>query len=194
MVSGSVALLCSRFFSPFPHGTGSLSVSREYLALRDGPRQFARNSSCSGLLRCRLESLNAFAYGAVTRCGPTFQSVRLAFSSSWRRSYNPARRIATPAVWALPRSLATTCGIIVIFSSYGYLDVSVPHVRLPYGMTGLQPAGLPHSDIPGSRAICASPELFAAYHVLRRLREPRHPPSALAYFLSPRTYVRVDIS
>ena len=33
----------------------------------------------------------------------------------------------------------------------------------------------PHSDIPGSRAICASPELFAAYHVLRRLREPRHP-------------------
>ena len=129
MVSGSVALLCSRFFSPFPHGTGSLSVSREYLALRDGPRKFARNSSCSGLLRCRLESLNAFAYGAVTRCGPTFQSVRLAFSSSWRRSYNPARRIATPAVWALPRSLATTCGIILIFSSYGYLDVSVPHVR-----------------------------------------------------------------
>ena len=76
---------------------------------------------------------------------------------------------------------------LFIFSSYGYLDVSVPHVRLPYGMTGLQPAGLPHSDIPGSRAICASPELFAAYHVLRRLREPRHPPSALAYFLPPRT-------
>ncbi len=83
---------------------------------------------------------------------------------------------------------------LFIFSSYGYLDVSVPHVRLPYGMAGLQPAGLPHSDIPGSRAICASPGLFAAYHVLRRLREPRHPPSALAYFLSPRTYVRVDIS
>ena len=60
-------------------------------------------------------------------------------------------------------------------------------VRLPFGMTGLQPAGLPHSDIPGSRAICASPGLFAAYHVLRRLREPRHPPSALAYFLPPRT-------
>ena len=48
---------------------------------------------------------------------------------------------------------------LFIFSSYGYLDVSVPHVRLPYGMTGLQPAGLPHSDIPGSRAICASPGL-----------------------------------
>ena len=36
---------------------------------------------------------------------------------------------STARVWAPPRSLATTCGIIVIFSSYGYLDVSVPHVR-----------------------------------------------------------------
>ena len=54
MVSGSISLLCSRFFSPFLHSTGSLSVSREYLALRDGPRWFAQNSSCSGLLRILL--------------------------------------------------------------------------------------------------------------------------------------------
>ena len=52
-------------------------------------------------------------------------------------------------------------------------------------MTGLPPAGLPHSDIRGSKVICTSPRLFAAYHVLLRLREPRHPPSALAYFLLP---------
>ena len=51
MVSGSLSLLCSRCFSPFPHGTGSLSVSHEYLALRDGPRGFTQNSSCSALLR-----------------------------------------------------------------------------------------------------------------------------------------------
>ena len=36
-VSGSISLLCSRYFSPFPHGTGSLSVSCEYLAFPDGP-------------------------------------------------------------------------------------------------------------------------------------------------------------
>ena len=48
------SLPCSGFFSPFPHGTGSLSVSREYLALRDGPRCFAQNSSCSALLRIPL--------------------------------------------------------------------------------------------------------------------------------------------
>ena len=37
----------------------------------------------------------------------------------------------------------------------------------------------PYSDILGSRVVCTSPWLFAAYHVLRRLREPRHPPYAL---------------
>jgi hypothetical protein len=31
-------------------------------------------------------------------------------------------------VWANPLSLATTCGITVVFSSSGYLDVSVPRV------------------------------------------------------------------
>ena len=50
-------------------------------------------------------------------------------------------------------------------------------------MTGLLPAGLPHSEILGSKVICTYPKLIAAYHVLHRLREPRHPPSALAYFL-----------
>ena len=39
------------FFSPFPHGTCSLSVIREYLALRDGPRRFRQDSSCPAVLR-----------------------------------------------------------------------------------------------------------------------------------------------
>eukprot|EP00494_Astrolonche_serrata_P022241 UN22498 len=34
-------------------------------------------------------------------------------------------------VWAPPRSLATTCGITIVFSSSGYLDVSVPRVSPP---------------------------------------------------------------
>ena len=44
---------------------------------------------------------------------------------------------------------------------------------------GIASAGLPHSDIRGSTGICPSPRLFAACHVLLRLREPRHPPCAL---------------
>ena len=50
-------------------------------------------------------------------------------------------------------------------------------------VTGLQPAGFPHSDISGSKPVCGSPELFAAYHVLPRFRKPRHPPFALLLFL-----------
>ncbi len=72
-------------------------------------------------------------------------------------------------VWAAPRSLATTYGITIVFFSYGYLDVSVPRVRSTYVVTGLQPDGLPHSDICGSIRMCRSPQLFAAYHVLLRL-------------------------
>ena len=42
-------------------------------------------------------------------------------------SYNPS--IAeTTLVWALPRSLAATYGITIVFSSSAYLDVSVQRV------------------------------------------------------------------
>ena len=54
MVSGSISLPCSGFFSPFPHGTGSLSVSWEYLALADGPAKFTQDFSCPALLRILL--------------------------------------------------------------------------------------------------------------------------------------------
>ena len=38
---------------------------------------------------------------------------------------------------------------------------------------------LPHSEISGSKCICHSPKLIAAYHVLHRLLAPRHPLCAL---------------
>ena len=72
----------------------------------------------------------------------------------------------------------------VVFSSSGYLDVSVH--RVPFHtlwigvwMTEVCSAGFPHSDICGSMDICSSPQLFAAYHVFLRLLVPRHPPCAL---------------
>ena len=55
----------------------------------------------------------------------------------------------------------------------------LPEVRV----TVLQTARLSHSEISGSKVICTYPKLIAAYHVLHRLREPRHPPCALSYFL-----------
>ena len=53
-----------------------------------------------------------------------------------------------------------------------------------YGFTGGCPDitrdGFPHSEIPGSKFVCNYPRLIAAYHVLRRLLVPRHPPCALS--------------
>ena len=49
-VSGSISLPSPGFFSPFPHGTGSLSVCIEYLALEDGPPIFSQDFSCPDLL------------------------------------------------------------------------------------------------------------------------------------------------
>ena len=86
-------------------------------------------------------------------------------------------------VWAMPRSLATTKGITFVLFSCRYLDVSVPCVCLPYGMICLQHTGLTHSEISASRVICTYTELIAAYHVLHRLWEPRHPPYALIFLL-----------
>ena len=93
------------------------------------------------------------------------------------------RNARTP-VWALPRSLAATYGITFVFSSSGYLDVSVHRVPglnlwIQLRSTRVSLVRLPHSDICGSQSICLSPQLFAAYHVFHRLLVPRHPPCAL---------------
>ena len=37
----------------------------------------------------------------------------------------------------------------------------------------------PHSEISGSKIVCISPKLIAAYHVFHRLPVPRHSPCAL---------------
>ena len=39
------------FFSPFPHGTASLSVAFAYLALEGGPPSFQQDSTCPAVLR-----------------------------------------------------------------------------------------------------------------------------------------------
>ena len=54
MVSGTISLPSSGCFSPFPHGTRALSVSREYLALPDGPGRFAQDYSCPAFFRIPL--------------------------------------------------------------------------------------------------------------------------------------------
>ena len=89
--------------------------------------------------------------------------------------------------WPGPRSLATTNGVSVDVLSFGYLDVSVPRVRLkpPILFGGIIPSfdngnpnsaplsgyeiqnsviegGFPHSEIRGSKLLRSSPRLIAA--------------------------------
>jgi hypothetical protein len=49
-VSGSVSLPALGCFSPFPHGTGALSVTEEYLGLEGGPPTFGQDCSGPALL------------------------------------------------------------------------------------------------------------------------------------------------
>ena len=135
-----------------------------------------------------------FAYGAFTLSGRLSQNLSARINESIMRSEPHGARTM---VWPLSISLAATLEIdffflmkeLVSFYSSGYLDVSVH--RVPFHtlwigvwMTGVRPAGFPHSDICGSMDICSSPQLFAAYHVFLRLLVPRHPPCALSCLTS----------
>ena len=125
-----------------------------------------------------------YMYGTITLYGSIFQNNSISVQYALCRSYNPSTE-KSAEVWAISCSLATTYEITIVFFSSGYLDVSVPRVLFPlWGIPCLQHGGLPHSDIHGSKLVCSSPQLIAAYHVLRRLQEPRHSPYALFCFLS----------
>ena len=128
----------------------------------------------------------SFAYGAFTLSGRLSQSRSAGLPESGLRSEPRNARIP---VWPLSISLAATLEIDVSFSSSGYLDVSVHRVPLHtlwigVWMIRVLRTGFPHSDICGSRIICISPQLFAAYHVFLRLLVPRHPPCALFCLIS----------
>src|SRR5690349_5294774 len=76
------------------------------------------------------------------------------------------------SVWALPFSLATTQGIIIIVYSSRYLDVSVLGVGSPGGVLYLQYIRLSHSEIFGYNARVQLPE---AYRSLPRPSSPLRP-------------------
>ena len=120
-------------FSPFPHGTSSLSVAKEYLALRGGPRGFRPGFPCPAVLRSSSRKANRFrlqGYYLLWREFPPTSANDWLCNFPTRRQtdpdepYNP--RVTTAAayhdtrVWALPLSLATTQGVEVSFLSSGY--------------------------------------------------------------------------
>ena len=117
-------------------------------------------------------------YGTVTPYGRPFQGVPLDgfLAMSW--SYNPVTA-STATVWAPPLSLATTRGIILIFSSYGYLDVSVPHVRPGYAGDGPPARRVAPFGNPRIKGYLLLPVAF------RSLSRPSSPPRAKASTVCP---------
>ena len=123
----------------------------------------------------------SFAYGTFTLSGWLSQNHSARLYESIMRSEPRNARIP---VCPLSISLAATLEIDVSFSSSWYLDVSVPRVPdvwlwIHHTTTEVCSARFPHSEICGSRDICSSPQLIAAYHVFHRLLVPRHSPCAL---------------
>jgi hypothetical protein len=76
-VSGTISLPSQGCFSPFPHGTGSLSVANEYSGLPDGPGRFPQGSTCPAVLRSHLDEVCIFGYGALTLSGRPSHAVFL---------------------------------------------------------------------------------------------------------------------
>ena len=122
------------------------------------------------------------AYGAVTRYGAPFQASSATVASS-----------TSPALQPRPRLDAAGLGWPPFARRYSGGHSCFPFLRLLgcFGSSGSPPSpmdavpphgGLPHSGTHGSKAVRASPWTFAACRALHRLREPRHPPYALARF------------
>ena len=122
-----------------------------------------------------------FTYGAFTLSGRPSQAVLLSLLDQFRGP-NPGVHALRFGLFRFRSPLLPESH--VVFSSSGYLDVSVhrvPLLTLCIGVRILEvcSSGFPHSEISGSKDICSSPKLFAAYHVFHRLLVPRHPPYAL---------------
>ena len=127
-----------------------------------------------------------FTYGAFTLSGRPSQAVLLSLLDQFRGP-NPGVHALRFGLFRFRSPLLPESH--VVFSSSGYLDVSVhrvPLLTLCIGVRILEvcSSGFPHSEISGSKDICSSPKLFAAYHVFHRLLVPRHPPCALSSLTS----------
>ena len=99
--------------------------------MEGGPPIFPRDYSCPAVLW-----IQPAEFGFKLRDSHTLRSAFPCGSVNLEiRSAVLTPHVSLPAVWPLPRSLATTCGISVDFFSSPYLDVSVqavPHNLLFY--------------------------------------------------------------
>ena len=125
-----------------------------------------------------------FAYGAFTPCGSAFQRIRLTFSDNFVGGPTTPSHALPHGRFGLLRVRSPLLAQSLLFSFPPGNEMFQFPGFAPVHSTGdtIARAGLPHSEIRGLMSICLLPRLIAACHVLRRLREPRHPSCALLSF------------
>ena len=158
--------------------------------MRDGPRRFPRDFSCPAVLRyLPKETARVSPTGlspSVARHSRTCSTTLLFCNSSALRPdrpYNPTEQARWFGLFRVRSPLLAESLLISV-------PVGTEMVHFPtlpsrtYGFSpgypGMTPGGFPHSEISGSKLVCSSPKLIAAYHVLHRLLAPRHSPHALS--------------
>ena len=174
-VSGTISLPSQGCFSPFPHGTGSLSVDGEYLALRHGRRRFPQGSTCPAVLRylssepadCRLPGCHR-----LWQAFPDLSTRPLvSYSPALRpdRPYNPvvhARRFGLFRVRSPLLAESLTCFLFLEvlrwFTSLRCLQQPMYSAEDPPGLAG---GGYPIRESPGQ-------SLFAAHRGFSQLTTP----------------------
>ena len=118
-VSSSISPPCSGCFSPFLHSTCPLSVSRECLALADGPARFTQDSSCPALLRIPLSPILL----RIRVCHPlrtSFPECSPHNQGTMSRSYNPATARRQQRFRLFPGRSPLLGESLFIFSSWRY--------------------------------------------------------------------------
>ena len=142
-------------------------------------------------------SLSLFAYGTITLFGEPFQ-----YSSTKAQVSHSPRGSCSPPTG--PRNPEHTTRTSLAYARFGLFPFRSPLLgesrllSLPQGTEMVQfpwfalasyvfrheccditRNKFPHWGISGSMPVSGSPKLIAAYHALRRLLAPRHPPCAL---------------
>ena len=157
--------------------------------MRDGPRRFPRDFSCPAVLRnlssepadCRLPGCHR-----LWRAVPDPSTNQLVFYSPALRPDRPYNPAVHARRFGLFRVRSPLLAESLLFSCPGgtemvhFPGLSSSTYGFSWRYSGMSLSGLPHSDILGSKPVCGSPKLFAAYHVLHRLLAPRHSPYALS--------------
>ena len=146
--------------------------------MRDGPRRFTQDFSCPALLRITLR----FGRQSCTGLSPPPVALSRTFHlTTFLRCRGPTTPCRPrPARFGLLRVRSPLLAeSYVIFSSYGYLDVSVPHVRPGIAGDGPPARRVAPFGYPRIKGYLLLPVAF------RSLSRPSSPPRAKASTVCP---------